>query len=271
MCPLVAETIMPSYVPVRAIQRGLTVLRTISEYGPVTIAELVSRCRFPQPTVVRLLETLIAEGYVYRQAGKSTYLVTGRTLVLSRGFDSNSRLLQIAGPIIDQMHIQIGWPSNLAVFDRDAMVILYSNRASLGLSLPGRTGARIPLTATGVGLVTLAFLPEEERKAALSRAREMGGRWDSDPRIASRLTARLTQIRREGHAFADEEYLEAVYQSRIWAAAVPILTKDGKILAAISSLVLTVAGERRRLLLTILPNLRKAAVGIRDLLIADGQ
>jgi IclR family mhp operon transcriptional activator len=125
--------------------------------------------------------------------------------------------------------------------------------------------------ATGVGLVTLAFMPEEERKTALLLARETGGRWDSDPRIASRLAAKLVQIRREGHAFADEEYLEAIYQSRIWAVAVPILTKDEKVLAAISSLVLTVAGERRRLLQTILPNLRKAAIGIRDRLVADGQ
>jgi IclR family mhp operon transcriptional activator len=159
---------MPSYEPVRAIQRGLAVLRAISEHGPLTIAELVSRCNFPQPTVVRMLETLVAEGYVYRQAGKSTFLVTGRTLALSRGFDSESCLLEIAAPIVDQMHIQIGWPSNLAVFDRDAMVIVYSNRASLGLSLPGRAGARNPLMATGVGLVTLAFMPEEERTTAAS-------------------------------------------------------------------------------------------------------
>ncbi|MDH2406577.1 IclR family transcriptional regulator C-terminal domain-containing protein [Bradyrhizobium sp. SSUT18] len=262
---------MPSYEPVRAIQRGLAVLRAVSEHGPVTIADLVSRCGFPQPTVVRVLETLVGEGYVYRQAGKSTYLVTGRTLALSRGFDAKSRLLEIAAPIVDQMHIKIGWPSNLAIFDRDAMVIVYSNRASLGLSLPGRTGARIPLMATGVGLVTLAFMPEEERKIALSRARETGGRWDNDPRLASRFAMRLAQIRRDGHAFADEEYLEAVYQSRIWAVAVPILTNDGKVLAAISSLVLTFAGERRRLLQTLLPSLRKAAVGIRDRLVESGK
>ncbi|WGR93417.1 helix-turn-helix domain-containing protein [Bradyrhizobium sp. ISRA435] len=268
---LVEEIVVPCYEPVRAIQRGLAVLRAISEHGPITIAELVSKCSFPQPTVVRVLETLVAEGYVYRQAGKSTYLVTGRTLTLSRGFDTKSRLIEIASPIVDQMHIEIGWPSNLAVFDRDAMVIVYSNRASLGLSLPGRRGARIPLLATGVGLVTVAFMSEEEREAALSRARETGGRWDTDPRIASRLDARLAQIRRDGHALADEEYLEAVYQSRIWAVAVPILTKDGKVLVAISSLVLTVAGERGRLLQTILPSLRKAAVSIRDRLVADGQ
>jgi IclR family mhp operon transcriptional activator len=268
-CRFAGEMTMASYEPVRAIQRGLAVLRAVSEHGPITIVDLVSRCGFPQPTIVRILETLVSEGYVYRQSGEATYRVTGRTLALSRGFDSKSRLLEVAAPIVDQMHIQTGWPSNLAVFDRDAMVIVYSNRTSLGLSLPGRTGARIPLLATGVGLATLAHMPDDERKAALSHARTAGGRWDNDPRIASGLSAKLTQICRDGHAFADEEYLEAVYQSRIWSVAVPIVSPEGKVQAAISSLVLSVAGERRRLLQTILPNLKTAASKIRDKLLAD--
>ncbi len=262
---------MPSYDPVRAIQRGLAVLRAISEHGPITIVDLVKRCGLPQPTTVRLLETLVAEGYVYRQQGEAAYRVTGRTLALSRGFDSKSYLLEVAAPIVDQMHVKIGWPSNLAVFDRDAMMILYSNRASLGLSLPGRAGARIPLLATGVGLVTLAHMPEDERNAALAQVAAAGGRWDTHPRIASGLKEKLKEIQRDGHAFADEEYLEAVYQSRIWAVAVAIMTPAGKVQAALSSLVLSMAGERKRLLHTILPSLRAAAVKIGALLAAGSQ
>jgi IclR family mhp operon transcriptional activator len=189
---------MPSYEPVRVIQTGLAVLRAVSEYGPLTIVDLVSRCGSPQPITVPVLETLIAEGYVYRQSGESTYRVIGRALALSRGFDSKSRLLEVASPIVDEIHIQIGWPSNLVVFDRDAMIIVYSNRVSLGLSLPGRAGARIPLLATDVGLVTLAHMTEEERKAALLHARANGGRWDNETRIGSVLSTRLAQIRRDG-------------------------------------------------------------------------
>ena len=260
---------MTSYEPVRAIHRGLAVLRAVSEHGPVTIIDVVEHCGFPQATIVRILETLVAEGYVYRQSGQSTYRVTGRTLSLSRGFDKKSRLLEVAAPIVDQMHLAIGWPSNIAVFDRDAMVIVYSNRASLGLSLPGRTGARIPLLATGVGLVTVAHMHEAERKLALAQARAAGGKWDNDARIGAGLATKLERVRRDGHAFADEEYLEAVYQSRIWAVAVPIFARDGKVQAAVSSLVLTVAGERKRLLEAILPKLSAAAAEIGEALVAD--
>ncbi|CAO3436442.1 IclR family transcriptional regulator [Azospirillum doebereinerae] len=257
---------MPSFEPVRAIQRGLSVLRAVSEHGPVTVSDIVALCAVPQPTAVRMLETLLSEGYIYRQPGKATYKVTGRALALSRGFDSRSRLLELAAPVVDQMHVKIGWPSNLAVFDRDAMVIVYSNRASLGLSVPGRMGARLPMLATGVGLVTLAYMPEGERQPALQQAKAGGAHWDAAPRLAAGLPDRLERIRRDGHAFADEEYLRTIYQSRIWAVAVPILDGNGQVQAALSSLVLRIAGERKRLLGMILPNLTAAALRISELM-----
>ena len=260
---------MPSFEPVRAIQRGLSVLRAVSEHGPVSISDVVALCDVPQPTAVRMLETLINEGYIYRQPGRATYRVTGRTLTLSRGFDSRSRLLELAGPVVDQMHVEIGWPSNLAVFDRDTMVIVYSNRASLGLSVPGRMGARLPMLATGVGLIALAYMSEEERQAALQRAKAAGDRWAATPRLATGLAERLAQIRCIGYAFADEEYLRTIYQSRIWAVAVPIRGTDGQVHAALSSLVLRVAGERKRLLGNILPSLTAAAARISTLMEKD--
>lgn len=257
---------MPSFEPVRAIQRGLSVLRAVSEHGPVSVSDIVAFCAVPQPTAVRMLETLVNEGYIYRQPGRATYRVTGRTLALSRGFDSRCRLLELAAPVVDQMHVKIGWPSNLAVFDRDSMVILYSNRASLGLSIPGRMGARLPMLATGVGLVTLAYMRDDERQHALQGAKAAGGHWDAAPRLAAGLPERLEQIHRTGHAFADEEYLRTIYQSRIWAVAVPILDADGQVQAALSSLVLRIAGERKRLLGMILPNLAAAASRISELM-----
>jgi IclR family transcriptional regulator, mhp operon transcriptional activator len=260
---------MPSFGPVRSVQRGLAVLRAVSELGPLGATDIASICKLPQPTTVRILETLIMAGYVYRQPDKATYKVTGRTLGLSRGFDPHQRLVEIAQPVVDQLHIKIGWPSNLAVFDGDAMVIVHSNRAALGLSIPGRLGARIPMLATGVGLVTLAWMPEDERRAALVRIQDSGDRWDSDPRLVKDLPQRLDQIRRQNHAFADEEYLDAVYQSRIWAVAVPIRIEHSQLRVALSSLVLRIGGERKRLLRTILPNLSRAAERIGRLLTED--
>ncbi|MCP3441155.1 IclR family transcriptional regulator [Bradyrhizobium sp. CCGUVB14] len=252
---------MPSFQPVRAITRGLTVLRLVSEEGPISATDLARAAKLPQPTVVRILETLIEDGYVYRRSDGTTFGITGRTKTLSRGYDASSRLVQLAEPLIEKLRAEIGWPSNLAILEDDAMTIVYTNRNAKGLSIPGRLGARIPLLATGVGIVQLASLPLPELEQQLARLRSSKDVWDSTPALWDTLNKRLVAARRHGYAFADERYLDAVYQSRIWAVAVPISVND-ETAAAVSSLVLRGAGQRQRLLAQILPALRRTAAAI---------
>lgn len=252
---------MSSYEPVRAISRGLTMLRNISENGPITATELARISGLPQPTVVRIVETLIQEGFVYRQSGGATFSVTAHTKTLSSGYDVTSHLLQVAEPHIEALRAEIGWPSNLAILETDAMVTIYTNRNTKGLSIPGRLGARIPLLATGVGIIQLASMQSHELKDQLARLRASRERWDSEPELWSKLDSRLAAARRHGYAFADERYLDAIYQSKIWAVAVPI-QEDGKTIAALSSLILRTAGQRQRLLTSILPPLRRTAKAI---------
>ncbi|MFZ2159651.1 MAG: helix-turn-helix domain-containing protein [Bradyrhizobium sp.] len=256
---------MASFEPVRAITRGLTVLRFVSEKGPITATELARATKLPQPTIVRILETLIEGGYVYRQSDGISFCVTARSKTLSSGFDGTSRLLQLAKPLIEELRAEIGWPSNLAVLEDDAMVIVYTNRNANGLSIPGRLGARLPLLATATGIVQLATLQESDRESLLLKLRQSNDVWDTAPPLWEGLTERLANARRDGFAFADERYLDEIYRSQIWAVAVPIVVK-GKAKAAMSSLVLRAAGQRQRLLAKILPSLRRTAKMIGDTL-----
>src|SRR5262249_36267207 len=127
---------------------------------------------------------------------------------------------------------------NLATFERDAMTIVYTNRASHGFSIPGRLGARIPLLTTGIGRVYLAGLSEQELMLILTRLRQSGDRWDSRKDLHSKIHKILADVRRNGYALAHQDYLDTVYQSQIWAVAVPILI-NGVFVAGISSLVLS--------------------------------
>jgi IclR family mhp operon transcriptional activator len=259
---------MTAFQPVRAVVRALDVLSLVSEAGEITASAIARRLGLPQPTVVRLLETLESCGYVYRRSDGRGYSVSARTKTLSRGYDARSRLIQIARPQIDILHAEVGWPSNLAVREGRSMVIAYSNRAAYGMSMPGRLGAQIPFLATGVGMVYLAHMPAAARAALLSGLASSGARWDTDPALWTDLDARLVTIRSEGIGFADEIYLDEIYQSRIWAVAVPILV-HGEITAAISCLVLRNAGARERQLPNILPALRRTATTIAHALEQD--
>ena len=259
---------MPSFEPVRAIIRGLNVLQVVSESGPISAADIAKRLKLPQPTVVRIIETLIEAGYVYRQTDDAAFGVTARTKSLSRGFDATSRLVQLAQPHVEALRAEIGWPSNVAVFERDAMVIAHTNRSANGMSIPGRLGARIPLLATGVGIAYLAHLPKDELDTILSRLRKSKDRWDTEDALWTSLHDKISAARKTGYAFADESYLDEVYQSRIWAVAVPIFV-EGRVEAAMSSLILRNAGDRKRQLAAVLPALRHAAATISSLLSAE--
>jgi IclR family mhp operon transcriptional activator len=113
--------------------------------------------------------------------------------------------------------------------------------------------------------VQLAGLAAEDLESQLARLRQSQDFWDSAPELWESLKERLASARRDGFAFADERYLDAIYQSQIWAVAVPILV-NGKTAAAVSSLVLRGAGQRQRLLARILPSLRRTATIIGEAL-----
>jgi IclR family transcriptional regulator, mhp operon transcriptional activator len=259
---------MPSFEPVRAIIRGLHILRVISESGPIGAMDISKQVKLPQPTIVRILETLVSAGYIYRLEKSALYGVTARTLTLSKGFAATSRLVQLATPLIEDLRTEIGWPSNLATFEQGSMSIAYTNRSEHGMSIASRLGARIPVLVTGVGIVYLAHLPPDELERTLVQLRTTDSRWDSNPEILKSLESRLEAARRDGYALAEQAYLDEIYHSRIWAVAVPILV-EGRVVAGLSSLMLSSAGPQSRMLNKVLPPLRRTAQAIAGRLAED--
>jgi IclR family mhp operon transcriptional activator len=77
---------MPSFEPIIALQRGLNVLAEVSKGKSVSVKTLYEQTGLHKATVIRVLETLMASGYVAKTA-RSTYVPTARTLLLSQGYD----------------------------------------------------------------------------------------------------------------------------------------------------------------------------------------
>lgn len=259
---------MASFEPVRAILRGLQILRVISEHGPIATMDIAKQVKLPQPTVVRILETLVSAGYIYRLERTALFSVTARTLTLSKGFGATSRLVQLATPLIEDLRTEIGWPSNLATYEQGAMSIAYTNRSEHGMSISNRLGARIPVLATGVGLVYLAHLPREELSLRLAELKRSDSRWDSNPEMLVGLEDRLVKIREQGFATAEPSYLSEIYHSQIWAIAVPVLV-GGQPVAGLSSLMLRSAGAEDQMLTQVLPTLQRTAQAISQSLAED--
>ncbi|MFZ5675172.1 MAG: IclR family transcriptional regulator domain-containing protein [Pseudomonadota bacterium] len=249
---------MPSFEPVNAVVRALDILRLINELGPISVVDLQKRSAMPKATALRMVETLIAQGYVSRSEN-ALYAPTGKCLLLSSGFDSKASYVKAAEPVLARLRDNIGWPSDFAIYDNDAMLIVLASSELGVLSLTGQGAARAPLLRSALGRIYLAHLSDEERKNLVDRFLSV----DTLAGTRRQVEKTLSEARERGYAISDEAYLDALYPAGMHAIAVPVLGRKGP-LAALNVLFLRKALSLDKGVKTLLPSLRAAARAIAD-------
>lgn len=236
---------------VNALHRGLRILRAIND-GHAQVREISAACRLPKSTVARMLETLVADGYV-AQDDRKGYHVTARVLTLSRGYNANEVLLKAARPVLESLRQHQIWPSDLAVFDQDAMVVLDTGRDPGTLSLNRTVGSRLPVLVTALGRAFLGFAAPELVEHTLARLARSSEPFDAPAKNAAAVRRLLAQVRRQGYATGDREY-----QRTTRTLAVPILVNAVPV-ASLNIMVVPSAMSMEQLVKSLLPALGAAA------------
>ena len=189
---------------VNALHRGLAILRAVND-GHVQLREISAATKLPKSTIARMLETLVADGYVAQDDQKG-YHVTARVMTLSRGYNAHEFLLKAAQPVLEGLRKHQIWPSDLAVFDQDAMVILDTGRDPGTLSLNRTVGSRLPVLVTSLGRAFLGFADDELVERTLSRLARSTDAFDAPAKNGAAVRRLLAQVRRQGYATGDREY-----------------------------------------------------------------
>lgn len=250
---------MPSFKPVIALARGLEILRVVNAEGQTTIRAIHRETGLDKATIVRMLETLEHEGYVMRDPDHPLYAPTGRTLLLSQGYDQLLWVGAVAEPILGEFRTLIGWPSDVAVCDRDAMVVVQTSRGPQGpLSFNRKPGFRASVLMTSLGRAYLAFCPQAEREQIIATLAAQPGAWNDLARQPRKLTALLEEVRTTGFAIMDTAYGEKEFGGMVWAISVPVKGPD-KVYAAINVMMLKNAVSPQEAEDKILEPLRKTA------------
>ena len=234
--------------------RALSVLGAFdAEHRALTLTELARRAGLPVPTAHRILADLARWGAVQRRPG-GEYVVGRRIWDLGLLAPVQSGLRQVASPFLHDIYAATLATVHLAV--RDGLEVLYVDRLRGHASVPvvSEVGSRLPLHATGVGKVLLAFAPEEVQRAALARLTRLTPYTITQP---GPLTAQLRRARREGFAQTSEEMSLGAC-----SVAVPIRrahgTPQGQVVAALGLVVPSLRRDRARLVAA----LQVAAQGI---------
>jgi IclR family mhp operon transcriptional activator len=109
-----------------------------------------------KPTLLRLLATLEAEGYVRRLLADGLWRCTSR----SEGSTTSrrERLLMHAKPVLRVLCRDVRWPSDVAICHEGRMEVIESSRALSPLGFDGLSvGLGIPMTTSGLGRAWLTW------------------------------------------------------------------------------------------------------------------
>jgi IclR family mhp operon transcriptional activator len=265
----VKGTPVRSFKPVEAVSRALNVLRVVNEEKQSTVASIHRQTGLDKATIVRMLETLNHEGYIVRDPDRALYSTTARTLLLSQGFETSRWIANIAEPTLSRFRNAIGWPSDIALFDRDAMVVVQTSRGAGPLSFNRQPGFRSPMLATSIGLTYLAFCQADERQRTIDLLADTPDEWNELARQPEQLAKLLDQVREQGYAVMGGDYSDKVFAGNVWAIGVPVIHGE-KLFATMNIMLLKSAVTLEEARQTLLPLLREAAAEIGKNL-ADSQ
>lgn len=247
------------YPLVRGLQRGLAVLRAVNALGSATAADIARQTGLPRPTAHRLLETLREEGFVQRVGLRDAYRLTLAVKSLSGGYKDDDWITDIAERALSELFREVVWPTDIATFEDDCMIIRATTHRRSPLSIERSwVGRHLPMLLTAVGRTYLAFSPPRERAAILERLAASDGPDRDKMQSPGEVRRTLAATRKRGYGTRQRELM-----AKTSSIAVPIM--DGvRVLGCLniiwidSALAFDVATRR------YLPLLRKAATRIEQ-------
>lgn len=195
---------MPAARPINVVVRTLQILRALNLQPVSTLDALHKHTSIPKPSIVRLLQTLEAEGLVRRAPQYGAYYLTSEVNSLSSGYHSEPRIVEASAAIADRLTQDLKWPVSIAVHDGDAMIVRYSTIPQSPLSFFHSTiNMRISLLTQAMGRAFLAFTDPLERDALINMLVNSPQSTDGGVMDASALLGILKDVQACGYALRD--------------------------------------------------------------------
>ncbi|MBF5004826.1 IclR family transcriptional regulator [Diaphorobacter caeni] len=213
---------------VSSVERAMRVLRVMSEGGNARLTDIATAADLDKATALRLLEMMVRDGFVMRDATTKQFTLGPELMVLGaaalRRFDPRPivrpSLMRLLGQFEDSAVLSL--PSGIESLCIDVEEGTYPIRANYL-----RVGSRRPLGVGAGSLALLAWLPDAEREAAIDI---LLGQLQRYPRItAELLRERIAEARTKGYCVLLDVVVE-----RMGGIGVPILDPQGRPIAAIS-------------------------------------
>ncbi len=243
---------------VRALSRGLNILRFLNRVGAARVAEIALELGLPRPTVYRLLNTLEDEGYVLYSGTDSRVRLSPLAAALGDSSSTRSRLCQIAAPILTKFTDAHAWPVDLSTYEDAHMVIQESTHSRSPLSVdPGMVGYSLPMLRSSSGRAYLSVCQDREREIIIDLLRAENIAEDLPFLQKSWLDQNLTTYFKQGFATRGPRS----FRPKTSSLAVPIIV-DERVIGCLSIIWVTKAMKLERAIERYAVALQKIAIEI---------
>lgn len=211
----------------RALAKGLEMLERLAQCShPLGLAELAHMVGLGKPSAFRLLQTLVATGYV-RQREDSVYELN-RVWVPALTQDWQLRLVSAARPEMEALGMELAETVTLAVLMVDHIRVVETRESSQHIRMSNYPNRILPPYASSLGKAIAAFQPPE-RLQQLFQVYGIYATTENTITDPAAIRQELAGVRERGFS---REFEETVKGGCCFAA--PIAEKNGAVEAAIS-------------------------------------
>ena len=212
---------------VQSLRRGLGALEVAIDRD-VRPSELAEILQVGRTTALRLLQTLVDEGYVKQSPTTKAFRANpAKIFLLASKLGSSLGWLGMAERFLTELAQATGETANLAVLEGAEAVYVAVAPSANALSVRPLIGTRRPIHSSAIGKAMIAFLDEAERARLLERAGLPQLTWRTITSLEV-LEDQLREVRATGYAVDDQESINGVR-----CLAAPVLDRSLRPFAAI--------------------------------------
>jgi len=219
---------MEDKVMVRAVLLITGVLEALANEKQLGVSELAARLGIHKSTVYRFLCSLKTLGYVRQNDDNEKYGLSFKILDLAGRILSGIDVRQAARTVMERLSDETRETVHLATLEQTDVIYIDKIDSSQPLRMHSYVGQKIPLHASALGKVLLAWGPQDILKGVLEKG-NLKRFTDTSITEPAALNEEIDRIRTQGYAEDREESVRGVR----WVAA-PILNREGSVVAALS-------------------------------------
>jgi IclR family transcriptional regulator, KDG regulon repressor len=215
-------------VEIRSVTKAIRLLETLGrEPGAVGVTELARQLDMDKSSVSRMLRTLEQAGFVAQDPVTQRY-----TLGLALGILGHKALRRVdlrsaAKPTLQTLAERTGECAHIAIMADNRAFYIDQAAPDRGVMVDAPVGTLAPLYCTALGKSLLAWQPDRIRESIIDTMRfePFTRRTILD---ADSLRRHLTEVKRNGVAYDDEEFSVGVR-----CIAAPVFKLDGLVCGAV--------------------------------------